>query len=349
MQRLTGKVAVVTGASRGIGRAVAIRLAAEGAAVAVNYRADRGSAESLVTELSGRGTQAMAFQADVSEPDQIGRLMDSAAQTLGGLDILVSNAGIEHFGALEDITPADFDRVFATNTRGQLFAVQHAARHLGPGGHIVLTSSISAHKSVFHHTLYAASKAAVEAMALNLAAELGQRQITINAIAPGGTNTDMSAKATPPLHPPRSAHRQGHGAQGHGRAGPLRRTRRNRRHRRVPGIRRRPLHHRPHDPHRRRLVLSNPEANPEPSGKTARRRSPPHGALVENGPGGAIDQVQRILHATVRAFQRVQQVLAGDVAQADALDQPLTTRLNHGGEMVVEPLARRLRRPSAAG
>ena len=128
--------------------------------------------------------------------------MDSAAQALGGLDILVSNAGIEHFGPLEDITPADFDRVFATNTRGQLFAVQHAARHLGPGGRIVLTSSISAHKSVFHHTLYAASKAAVEAMALNLAAELGQRQITINAIAPGGTNTDMSAKATPHyIHP----------------------------------------------------------------------------------------------------------------------------------------------------
>jgi NAD(P)-dependent dehydrogenase (short-subunit alcohol dehydrogenase family) len=202
MERLTGKVAVVTGASRGIGRAVAIRLAAEGAAVAVNYRADRGSAESLVTELSGRGARAMAFQADVSEPDQIGQLMDSAAQALGGLDILVSNAGIEHFGPLEDITPTDFDRVFATNTRGQLFAVQHAARHLGPGGRIVLTSSISAHKSVFHHTLYAASKAAVEAMALNLAAELGQRQITINAIAPGGTNTDMSAKATPHyIHP----------------------------------------------------------------------------------------------------------------------------------------------------
>jgi 3-oxoacyl-[acyl-carrier protein] reductase len=127
----------------------------------------------------------MAFQADVSEPDQIGRLMDSAAQTLGGLDILVSNAGIEHFGPLEDITPAEFDGVFTTNTRGQLFAVQHATRHLGSGGRVGLTSSISAHKSVFHHTLYAASKAAVEAMALNIAAELGQRQITITAIDGG--------------------------------------------------------------------------------------------------------------------------------------------------------------------
>ncbi len=202
MGRLTGKVAVVTGAGRGIGRAVATRLGAEGAAVAVNYRADRPSAESLVAELTDQGCRAMAFQADVTEPDQIGRLIDDAAEALGGLDVLVSNAGIEHFGRLEDITPADFDRVFTTNTRGQLFAVQHAARHLGSGGRIVLTSSISAHKSVFHHTLYAASKAAVEAMALNLAAELGKREITINAIAPGGTNTDMAAAAaTHYLHP----------------------------------------------------------------------------------------------------------------------------------------------------
>jgi 3-oxoacyl-[acyl-carrier protein] reductase len=193
MAGLKGKTAVVTGGGRGIGRAVAIRLAEEGAAVAVNYRNDRKSATAVVNELTDQGYRAVAIQADVSDPDQTGQLMDQAAETLGGLDILVSNAGIEHFGALAEITPADFDRVFATNTRGQLFAVQHAARYLGPGGRIVLTSSVSARKSVLHHTLYAASKAAVEVMALNLAPELGQRGITINAIAPGGTNTDMSA------------------------------------------------------------------------------------------------------------------------------------------------------------
>lgn len=194
MARLAGKIAVVTGGGRGIGRAVAIRLAEEGAAVAINYRSDRKSATAVVDELTDHGHRAVAIQADVSDPDQTGRVMDQAAETLGGLDILVSNAGVEHFGALAEITPVDFDRVFATNTRGQLFAVQHAVRHMGPGGRILLTSSVSARKSVFHHTLYAASKAAVEAMALNLAPELGQRGITINAIAPGGTSTDMSAE-----------------------------------------------------------------------------------------------------------------------------------------------------------
>lgn len=196
MADLSGKVAVVTGGSRGIGRAVALRLAQDGAAVAVNYRADRAAADAVVAELTGQGSRAVAIRADVSDPEQTGVLMDQAATALGGLDILVSNAGIEHFGALADITPADFDRVFATNTRGQLFAVQHAARHLADGGRIVLMSSVSARKSVFHHTLYAASKAAVEAMALNLAPELAKRGITVNAIAPGGTRTDMSAEVS---------------------------------------------------------------------------------------------------------------------------------------------------------
>lgn len=193
MDRLQGKVAVVTGASRGIGRAVAIRLADEGADVVVNYHSDHESASSLEKELTSRGRRAITVQADVSDPVQTGLLMDQAVERLGRLDILVSNAGIEHFAPLADITPADFDRVFATNTRGQLFAAQHAARHLGAGGRILLMSSVSAHKAVFHHAVYAASKAAVEAIALNLAPELAQRGITINAIAPGGTKSDMSA------------------------------------------------------------------------------------------------------------------------------------------------------------
>jgi 3-oxoacyl-[acyl-carrier protein] reductase len=191
---LDGKAAVVTGASRGIGRATAIRLADEGAAVAINYRANAEAAESLVGSLTARGVRAVAIQADVSDPARTAELMDRAAEALGGVDILVSNAGIEYFGQLEDITPGDFDRVFATNTRGQLFAVQHAVRHMGSGGRVLLMSSVSAHKSVFHHSLYAASKAAVEALALNLAPELAQRGITINAIAPGGTESDMSAE-----------------------------------------------------------------------------------------------------------------------------------------------------------
>lgn len=193
MTRLAGKVAVVTGGSRGIGRAIALELAEQGAAVAISYRSDEPAARAVFEELSAGGRRALAVRSDASDPAQTGVLMDRVAEGLGGLDILVSNAGIEHFGPLEEITPEDFDRVYATNTRGQLFAVQHAARYLGEGGRIVLTSSVSARKSVFHHTLYASSKAAVESMTLNLAPELARRGITINAIAAGGTSTDMAA------------------------------------------------------------------------------------------------------------------------------------------------------------
>jgi 3-oxoacyl-[acyl-carrier protein] reductase len=193
--KLTGRKALVTGGARGIGAAVARRLAADGADVAINYRSSSDAAEALAAEIIADGRHAAAIKADVSDPEQIQRLTDQAAGALGGLDILVSNAGIEHFGKLDAVTPADFDRVFAINTRGQFFAVQNAARHMSAGGRIVLTSSVSAHKAVFYHALYASSKSAVESIALNLSPELGRRGITINAIAPGGTVTDMSGRA----------------------------------------------------------------------------------------------------------------------------------------------------------
>ncbi|MFI9385441.1 SDR family NAD(P)-dependent oxidoreductase [Kutzneria sp. NPDC052558] len=194
---LKGKIALVTGGSRGIGAAVVRRLAGDGAAVAINYRANADQAHALVKEIADAGGDAVAIQADVADPEQIARLVDETVERLKGLDILVSNAGIEHFGALETITPEDFDRIYHTNVRGQLFAAKHAARHLTEGGRIVLTSSVSAHRSFLHHTLYASSKAAVESMVLNLAPELGARGITINAIAPGGTATDMAESAAP--------------------------------------------------------------------------------------------------------------------------------------------------------
>ncbi|MBV2156682.1 SDR family oxidoreductase [Kitasatospora sp. SUK 42] len=192
--RFAGKVAVVTGGSRGIGAAVAARLAAEGAAVAIGYRSKQQEADALVAALAADGGRALALRADVADPEQTRALIERAVSEFGRLDVLASCAGIEHFGALEDITPADFDRVFTVNTRGQLFAVQHAAAHMREGGRIVLTSSVSASRAVFHHTLYASAKAAVESMVLNLSAELGRRGITINAIAPGGTATDMAAE-----------------------------------------------------------------------------------------------------------------------------------------------------------
>jgi len=192
--RLTGKRALVTGGGRGIGAAIARRLAAEGAAVAVNYLANAPSAEALVRELTDKGYQAAAFRADVADRAQTVDLVARVVAEYGGLDILASNAGVEHFGALESITDTDFDRVFRINVAGQLFATQAAVAAMKSGGRIVLTSSISARIAVYGHTLYAASKAAVSAMALNLAPELAERGIAINAIAPGGTATDMAAE-----------------------------------------------------------------------------------------------------------------------------------------------------------
>ncbi len=210
---LTGKVAVVTGGSRGIGRAETQRLAAMGAAVAFSYRADQDAADALLTELRDQGARALAVRADVTDISQTSQLIDRAVSELGGLDILVSNAGIEYFAPLAEITRDDFDRLFATNVRGQLFAVQQAVPLMKRGGRIVLSSSVSATRAVWYHTVYAATKAAVSAMVLNLAPELGQRGITVNAIAPGGTATDMArendASYIPPalrdLHLPREA------------------------------------------------------------------------------------------------------------------------------------------------
>ncbi|MBV8885700.1 MAG: glucose 1-dehydrogenase [Chroococcidiopsidaceae cyanobacterium CP_BM_RX_35] len=192
MKKLDGKVAIITGSSRGIGKEIAMRLVQEGAKVIINYSHSPEKAEEVVNQIKQQGGEATAIQADMSQIDQIQQLVEQAVEHYGQLDILVSNAGIEHFGKLEEITPQDFDRVFSVNVAGQLFVTQAAARYLSSGGRIVLTSSVSARISVFHHTLYAASKAAVSAMVLNLAPELGERGITINAIAPGGTATDMA-------------------------------------------------------------------------------------------------------------------------------------------------------------
>lgn len=192
--RFAGKRALVTGGSRGIGAAITRRLAAEGAAVAVNYVANDKAANTLVDELRGEGRQAAAFQADVSDRSQARDLVRRVTDDLGGLDVVASSAGVEHFGPLESLTQADFDRVFHTNVAGQLFVTQAAAAVLQTGGRIVLMSSVSARIGVYQHTLYAASKAAVSAMVLNLAPELAERGIAINAIAPGGTATDMAAE-----------------------------------------------------------------------------------------------------------------------------------------------------------
>ena len=200
--RLEGKRALITGGGRGIGAAIARRLASDGAAVAINYVSDAHSAEALVAELTAAGHRAAAFQADVAHAEQTHDLVGQVVDEFGGVDLLASNAGVEYFGALESITVADFDRVFHINVAGQLFATQAAAAAMTAGGRILLTSSVSARIAVYQHTLYAASKAAVSAMVLNLAPELAERGIAINAIAPGGTATDMAAEHAPSYTPP---------------------------------------------------------------------------------------------------------------------------------------------------
>jgi 3-oxoacyl-[acyl-carrier protein] reductase len=201
-QRLASKKALVTGGSRGIGAAVVRRLVEEGAAVAINYRAGAEAAEKLAAELSGPDGNVIALQADVSDPAAGKSLVERTVAGLGGLDVLVSNAGVEHFGPLESITVADYERVFGTNVAGQLFVTQAAVAAMGAGGRIVLTSSVSARTTVFQHSLYAASKAAVSALVRNLAPELATRGIAINAIAPGGTRTDMAAENARHYIPP---------------------------------------------------------------------------------------------------------------------------------------------------
>lgn len=193
MKPLEGKNAVVTGASRGIGRAIALKLARQGANVAVNYNSNREQADEVVRALEAEGVAGVAIQANTGEVADVERLMQEAVDRLGApLDVVVSNAGIEHFGAFDEVTQEEWDRTFAVNTRGQFFVMQQGAKHMNDGGRIVCTSSISARKPFRRHALYSASKAAVEALALNLALELGPRGITVNAIAPGGVQTDMA-------------------------------------------------------------------------------------------------------------------------------------------------------------
>lgn len=189
---LAGKRVLVTGGSSGIGTAIVRRLASQGATVAVNYRSDKSAADELVGELRDNGCVASAFPADIGDRERTRELVEAVVGEFGGLDLLVSNAGIEHFGALETITQGDFDRLFRTNVAGQLFITQAAAAAMNGGGRIVLSSSVSARLSVHHHALYAASKAAIPAMVRNLAPELARRGIAINAIAPGATATRMA-------------------------------------------------------------------------------------------------------------------------------------------------------------
>jgi len=189
---LEGKVALVTGSGRGIGAGVARELGLRGASVVVNYRGSAAAAEALSKDIEAAGSKSIALQGDIANIEDIKALFEKTKAHFGKIDIVVSNSGIEHFGALDEVTPEEFDKVFAVNTRGQFFVAQQAYKHLEDGGRLVLMSSISAHNSIKEHAVYAGSKNAVEAFAKNFAKDFGPRRITVNTIAPGGVKTDMA-------------------------------------------------------------------------------------------------------------------------------------------------------------
>ena len=189
--KLAGTVAVVTGASKGIGAAIARHLAAEGAAVVVNYAASKAGAERVVGEIASKGGKAVAIQADVSQQDDIKRLFAESKKAFGKVDILVNNAGIFEFAPLEAVTADHFHRQFNLNVLGLLLTTQEAAKHFGPeGGSVVNISSVVATLAPPNASVYSATKAAVNAITRSLAQELGPRKIRVNAINPGMVETE---------------------------------------------------------------------------------------------------------------------------------------------------------------
>jgi len=192
-----GRVALVTGSSRGIGRAIAERLGADGGSVVVNYRSDAGAAAGVVETIERAGGHAVAAAADVADPDQLRALFDVAEERFGGLDTVVSNVGTARFAPIAEATDADFEHVVATNLRAGFVALREAANRLPDGGRVVVISSGVTRMSLPGAGVYAATKAAVEQLVFYLARELGPRQITVNSVLPGATRTDTFASRPP--------------------------------------------------------------------------------------------------------------------------------------------------------
>jgi 3-oxoacyl-[acyl-carrier protein] reductase len=190
-QKLTGKVAVVTGASKGIGAGIALRLAAEGAAVVVNYSSSREGADRVVAEITGSGGKAVAVQANLSKPADVQNLFAETKKAFGRVDVLVNNAGIYEFSPLESVTPEHFHKQFDLNVLGLLLASQEAAKLMGPdGGSIVNISSVVSRSPVAGGSVYSATKGAVDALTRALAAELGPKKIRVNTVNPGMVETE---------------------------------------------------------------------------------------------------------------------------------------------------------------
>ena len=190
MSTLKGKVALVTGASKGIGASIALELAAQGAAVAVNYSGSKDGADKVVAEIKKAGGKAIAVQANVADPDSIGPLIDTVAKHLGPISILVNNAGIYDFAPIEAVTPEHFHKQFNVNVLGLLLTTQTALKHFDPkGGSVINVGSVAA-AGVPTASVYSATKGAVDSITVALAGELGSRKIRVNSLNPGMVETE---------------------------------------------------------------------------------------------------------------------------------------------------------------
>jgi len=190
-KKLTGKVAIVTGASKGIGAAIAKHMAAEGAAVVVNYASSKEGADRVVAEIESNGGKAIAVQANVAKKGEIDRLFSETKKAFGRLDILVNNAGIYEFSPLEEVTEEHFHKHFDLNVLGLILASKEAVRHFdSAGGSIINISSAASTLALPNTSVYSATKAAVDAVTRSLAKELGPRNIRVNSINPGMVETE---------------------------------------------------------------------------------------------------------------------------------------------------------------
>ncbi|MBI1204277.1 MAG: glucose 1-dehydrogenase [Rhodopseudomonas sp.] len=191
MSDLNGKVAVVTGASKGIGAAVARRFAEAGAAVVVNYASSKAGADKVVADITAKGGKAIAVQGDMAKSADVKRLFAEATKAFGKLDILVNNAGVYAFAPLEDINEDEFHRQFNTNVLGPILTTQEALKHFGnAGGSVINVSSVASIHNMPASTVYSATKSALDSVTRVLSNELAARKIRVNTIAPGGVETE---------------------------------------------------------------------------------------------------------------------------------------------------------------
>jgi 3-oxoacyl-[acyl-carrier protein] reductase len=191
MTHETNKVAIVTGASRGIGAAVAERLASDGFTVVINYSGDARSAEALARRIEDKGGRALTAKADVSDPNAVRGMFDAAEAAFGGVDVLVNNAGIMKLAKIADSDDALFDQQIAVNLKGSFNAMREAGKRLRDGGRIVNFSTSVVGTRLETYGVYAATKSAIETMTAILSKEMRGRHITVNAVAPGPTSTDL--------------------------------------------------------------------------------------------------------------------------------------------------------------